>query len=137
RASRIKLSGVTGSSAASRIPPKPPKPPKGSSGDGPPHRKPPVIVRPYPIPPVIVTDPVPVVVGSGVSAGGPPSTGGGPAAQSRGGPGVAALPPASNSDYLPDEVVIQLAANGADQAAASLARRFRLAQLESFDIPGA
>jgi subtilisin family serine protease len=34
-------------------------------------------------------------------------------------------------------VVIQLAANGADQTARSLVQRFRLAQIESFDVPGA
>jgi Subtilase family len=134
RAVCIKPSGATGGSSASRIPPKPPKPPKGSTGDGPSKdpRKPPVIVRPYP--PVIVT-PVPVDVGSGVSAGGPPSAGS--AAQPPGRPGIAALPPAGTGDYLPDEVVVQLATNGADQAAASLLRRFRLTQLDSFDIPGA
>jgi len=47
------------------------------------------------------------------------------------------LPSANDRDYLPDEVVIQLAANGADQTARSLAQRFRLTQLDSFDIPGA
>src|SRR5215813_10476524 len=139
RPQRIKPSGVTGSSIASRIPPKPPKPPRGSRGDGPSKgpRKPPVIVRPYPVPPVIVTDPAPVVVGTGVSTGGPPSARRGPAAQPPGRPGIGALPPASSIDYLPDEVVTQIPINGADQAAALLARRFRLTLLDSFDIPGA
>src|SRR5262245_39120309 len=133
RPSRIKPSAVNGSSAASRIPSKP----KGPRGDGPSKgpRKPPVIVRPYPVPPVIVTDPGPVVVGAGVSAGRPPSAG--PAAQPPGRPGIAALPAAGNTDYLPDEVVTQIPINGADQAAALLARRFRLTLLDSFDIPGA
>jgi subtilisin family serine protease len=139
RPQRIKPSGVTGGSMASRVPPKPPKPPRGQSGDGPSKgpRRPPVIVRPYPVPPVIVTDPAPVIIGGGASTGGPPSAGPGPAGQSPGRPGIAALPPAGNGDYLPDEVVTQIALNGADQAAALLARRFRLTQLESFDIPGA
>src|SRR5215813_5886086 len=133
RPQRIKPSGVTGSSIASRIPPKPPKPPRGSSGDGPSKgpRKPPVIVRPYPVPPVILTDPAPVIIGGGAS--GPPSAGPGPAGQSPGRPGIAGLPATGNTDYLPDEVVTQIALNGADQAAALLARRFRLTQLDSFD----
>ena len=137
RPQRIKPSGVTGSSLASRVPPKPPKPPRGQSGDGPSKgpRKPPVIVRPYPFPPVVVTDPVPVIGGSGV--GGPPSAGSAPAGQPPGRPGIAAPQAAGNTDYLPNEVVAQIALNGADQAAASLARRFRLTQLDSFDIPGA
>src|SRR5262249_27873932 len=131
---RIKPSGATGSSAASRIPPKPPKPPRGDGpSKGP--SKPPVIVRPYPLPPGIVTDPVPMIVGGGVSAGGPPSAGA--AAQPPGRPGIAAQPAAGNADYLPDEVVTQIAVNGADQTAALLARRFRLTLLDSFDIPGA
>ena len=139
RAPRIKPSGIKGSSLASRTPskpPRPPKPPRGT-GNGPSKdpRRPPVIVTPYPFPPVIVP-PVPVDVGSGVPSG-PPSAGGSPAAQPPGRPGIAALPPAGNGDYLPDEVVTQLAANGADQAAASLARRFGLTQLDSFDVPGA
>jgi Subtilase family len=136
----IKPSGVKGSSLASRTPskpPKPPKPPRGNSGDGPSKdpRKPPVIVRPYPFPPVIIPEPVPVAIGGGAGAGGPPSAS--PPAQPPSRPGIGALPPAGNSDYLPDEVVTQIAANGADQAAASLARRFGLTQLDSFDVPGA
>jgi subtilisin family serine protease len=127
RASRIKPSGVKGSSATSGVA----STSKGSS-DGPPRRKPPVIKH---IPPIIVTNPVPVAVGSGVS--GPPGTGSGPTGQPPGRPGIGALPSATNGDFLPDEVVVELAANGADQAAVSLARRFRLTQLDSFDIPGA
>ena len=86
--------------------------------------------------PVIVTQPVPVVAGSGASAGGPPSSGPGAAAPQRR-PGIGGLPSVNDRDYLPDEVVIQLAANGADQTARSLAQRFRLTQVDSFDIPGA
>jgi subtilisin family serine protease len=71
-----------------------------------------------------------------VSAGSPPGGGSGPTGQPLRGPGFGALP-ISNRDYLPDEVVVELAANGADQAAQSLARRFRLTQLDAFDIPGA
>src|SRR5262249_29154924 len=52
-------------------------------------------------------------------------------------PGIGGLPSVNDRDYLPDEVVIQLAANGADQTARSLAQRFRLTQVDSFDIPGA
>src|SRR5215470_9158611 len=85
---------------------------------------------------VIITEPVPLAVGGGVGAGGPPGAGSGPAGQPPRGPGFGALP-ISNSDYLADEVVVELAANGADQAAQSLARRFRLTQLDAFDIPGA
>ena len=67
RAPRIKPSGVKGSSLASRTPSKPPKPlkpPRGSSGNGPSKdpRRPPVIVRPYPFPPVIIPEPVPVAI---------------------------------------------------------------------------
>src|SRR5262249_32607847 len=101
-----------------------------------PPRKPPIIVRHYPVPPVIVTQPVPVVAGGGTSAGGPPNSGPGAAAPQRR-PGIGGLPSVNDRDYLPDEVVIQLAANGADQTARSLAQRFRLTQVDSFDIPGA
>jgi hypothetical protein len=121
----------SGSSASSRVTP----PPKGSGSRGP--RKPPIIVKRYPVPPVIVTQPVPVVVGGGTSAGGPPSPGRGAATSPLRRPGIGGLPPVNDRDYLPDEVVIQLAANGADQTARSLAQRFRLTQVESFDVPGA
>jgi subtilisin family serine protease len=87
------------------------------------------------VPPIIVTRPVPVVVGGGTSAGGPPSPGPGAAPLRR--PGIGGLPALNDRDYLPDEVVIELAANGADQAARLLAQRFRLTQLDSFDVPGA
>jgi len=118
------------SPAGSRVTP----PPKGS-GSGPRHpRKPPIIVKRHPVPPVIFTPP-PVVVGGGT--GGPPSTGPGAAGSPLRRPAISGLPSANDRDYLPDEVVIQLAANGADQAAQSLAQRFRLTQVDSFDVPGA
>jgi len=124
------------SSAGSRVtlPPRITPPPKGSAGGGRGPRRPPIIVKRHPVPPIIVTQP-PVVVGGGTSAGGPPSSGPGAAPLRR--PGIGGLPSINDRDYLPDEVVIQLAANGADQAARSLVQRFRLAQIESFDIPGA
>jgi hypothetical protein len=129
-------SGST-SSAGSRVtlPPRITPPPKGSVTGGRGPRRPPIIVKRRPVPPIIVTQPVPVVIGGGTGAGGPPSLGRGAAPLRR--PGIAGLPSANDRDYLPDEVVIQLAANGADQAARSLVQRFRLAQIESFDIPGA
>jgi len=119
------------SSAGSRVTP----PPKGSGSGARGPRKPPIIVKRHPVPPVIVTPSVPVVVGGGT--GGPPSAGPGTAASPLRRPGIGGLPSANDRDYLPDEVVIQLAANGADQAARSLAQRFRLTQVDSFDIPGA
>src|SRR5262245_20620514 len=83
RAPRIKPSGVKGSSLASRTPSKPPKNPRNPSGDGPSKgpRNPPVIVRPYPVQPVIVPDTLRVSVGGGVGAGGPARGGGGSAAR--------------------------------------------------------
>jgi Subtilase family len=114
----------TSGSAASRVTP-PPKG-KGDGGRGP--RKPRIIVKRYPVPPVVVTPPV--VLGGTPDAGGRPSPGSGAA-------GTGGLTTANDRDYLPDEVVIQLAANGADRAARSLAQRFRLTQVDSFDIPGA
>jgi hypothetical protein len=120
------------SSAGARVTPLPKG--KGDGGRGP--RKPPIIVKRYPVPPVIVTQP-PVVVGSTPSAGGPPSSGPGAAISPLRRPGTGGLPSPNDRDYLPDEVVIQLAANGADQTARSLAQRFRLTQLDLFDVPGA
>jgi hypothetical protein len=117
--------------AGSRVSP----PPKGSGSGSRGPRKPPIIVRHHPVPPVILTPP-PVVIGNGTS-GGPPSSGPGAATSPLRRPGIGGLPPANDRDYLPDEVVIQLAANGADQTARSLVQRFRLAQVDSFDIPGA
>ena len=119
------------SSAGSRVTP----PPKGSGSGSRGPRKPPIIVKRHPVPPVIVTPSVPVVVGG--ATGGPPSAGPGAAGSPLRRPGIGGLPSANDRDYLPDEVVIQLAANGADQAARSLAQRFRLTQVDSFDIPGA
>ena len=119
------------SSAGSRVTP----PPKGSGSGSRGPRKPPIIVKRHPVPPVIVMPSVPVVVGSGT--GGPPSAGPGAAGSPLRRPGIGGLPPGNDRDYLPDEVVIQLAANGADQAARSLAQQFRLTQVESFDVPGA
>ncbi len=120
------------SSAGSRITP----PPKGSVGGGRGPRRPPIIVKRHPVPPVIVTQPVPVVLGGGRVL---------VARQARDRalqlplrrPGIGGLPAFNDRDYLPDEVVIELAANGADQAARLLAQRFRLTQLDSFDVPGA
>jgi hypothetical protein len=124
------------SSAGSRVtlPPRITPPPKGPvvGGRGP--RKPPVIVKRHPVPPIIVTQP-PVVVGGGTGVGGPPSPGPGAAPLRR--PGIGGLPSVNDRDYLADEVVVELSANGADQAAQSLAQRFRLTQLDSFDVPGA
>jgi hypothetical protein len=120
------------SSAGSRVTP----PPKGSVGGGRGPRKPPIIVRRYPVPPVIVTQP-PVVLGGTPSAGGPPISGAGAATSPLRRPGIGGQPSVNDRDYLPDEVVIELAANGADQAARLLAQRFRLTQLDSFDVPGA
>jgi hypothetical protein len=125
------------SSAGSRVtlPPRITPPPKGSGPGSRGPRKPPIIVKRHPVPPVIVTPSVPVVIGGG--AGGPPSAGPGTASSPLRRPGIGGLPSANDRDYLPDEVVIQLAANGADQAARSLAQRFRLTQVDSFDVPGA
>ena len=44
------------------------------------------------------------------------------------------VPPANERNYVPDEVVIELAADTTDQAAEALAQRFRLQRLESFDF---
>jgi hypothetical protein len=121
---------TSSSSAGSRVivPPKG----KGDRGRGP--RKPSIIVRHHPVPPVILTPP-PVVIGGGTS--GPPNSGSGATTSPLRRPGIGGQPAANDRDYLPDEVVIQLAANGADQTARSLVQRFRLAQIDSFDIPGA
>jgi len=119
------------SAAGSRVIP----PPKGDGGRSRGPRKPHIIVKRHPVPPVIVTPSVPVAVGGG--AGGPPSSGPGATPSPLRRPGIGALPSANDRGYLPDEVVIQLAANGADQAARSLVQRFQLAQIESFDVPGA
>jgi subtilisin family serine protease len=43
-------------------------------------------------------------------------------------------PPVNERGYVADEVVIELAAETTDQAAEALARRFRLARLESFNF---
>src|SRR5215471_14510992 len=80
---------------------------KGTS-DGPSaSRKPPVVDKRHPAPPLIITEPVPLAVGGGVSAGGPPgadpSAGPGSTAQPLRGPGFGALP-INSRDYLPDEV---------------------------------
>jgi hypothetical protein len=127
---------TTSNTAGSRVtlPPRVSLPPKdkGDRGRGP--RKPPIIVKRHPVPPVILTPP-PVVLGGGTS-GSPPSSGAG-VSPPQGRPGIVGLPPVNNLDYLPNEVVIQLAANGADQVAQSLVQRFRLAQIDSFDVPGA
>jgi subtilase family protein len=134
-ATRPILKRYPSGSAGSRVnlPPRITPPPKGSVGNGRGPRRPPIIVKRHPVPPIIVTQP-PVVVGGGTGAGGPPSSGPGAAPLRR--PGIGGLPSVNDRDYLPDEVVIQLAANGADQTARSLVQRFRLAQIDSFDIPG-
>jgi subtilisin family serine protease len=44
------------------------------------------------------------------------------------------VPPSSERNYVPDEVVIELAADTTDQAAQALAQRFNLQRLESFDF---
>jgi hypothetical protein len=115
---------TSSSSAGSRVT----SPPKGTGDGGRGPRKPPIIVRHYPVPPVIIAQPVP---------GGPPSSGPGAASSPLRRPGIGGLPSTNDRDYLPDEVVIELAANGADQTARSLMQRFRLAQIDSFDVPGA
>ena len=44
------------------------------------------------------------------------------------------VPPANDQSYRSDEVLIELAANTSDEAAATLARKFRLTRLESFEF---
>jgi subtilisin family serine protease len=82
--------------------------------------------------------PVIIAVPSGARAvtdSGPSGTGGRPNASHqtarRGGSGV---PTASERRYVPDEVVLELAAGISEQAAATVARRHRLVRLESFDF---
>lgn len=70
-----------------------------------------------------------VGLGSGTPSSGGPSS----ATQALRRPG-SGVPRASERNYVPDEVVTELAASTTDQAAAALARRFRLTQLESFDF---
>jgi hypothetical protein len=50
----------------------------------------------------------------------------------RPGPGTS-VPAVTDRSYVPDEVVIELAANTTDQAAEALAQRFGLTRVESFD----
>jgi len=121
---------VSSSSAGARVTP----PPKGRPSKGP-RGKPPIIVKRYPIPPVVP----PVVLGNAGSAGGSPGPGAGPQPlRPPGGlPPRIGAPAANEPDYVPDEVVIELAANTTDQAAEALARRFRLTQLDSFEIQAA
>jgi hypothetical protein len=78
-----------------------------------------------------------IIVGATTPAG-PQNFGGGsnpasPGNQTTRRPG-SGVPPANERDYVPDEVVIELAADTTDQAAAALAQRFRLERLDSFDF---
>ncbi len=70
-----------------------------------------------------------VIISPGVpSNGGPP-----PRTRILRRPVPSAPPRVADPSYVPDEVVVELAANTSDQAAEALARRFRLTRLESFD----
>jgi len=64
------------------------------------------------------------------SGGGQGSSRSGNQAVSRGGSGA---PPAGERRYVPDEVVVEVAANTSERAADALARRHRLARLETVD----
>jgi subtilisin family serine protease len=65
--------------------------------------------------------------GTGVSNSGPAN----PVVRRRPGTGV---PPANERNYVPDEVLIELAANTSDEIAEALARRLRLTRVESIDF---
>jgi hypothetical protein len=92
--------------------------------------KPPHLRWPDPIIPVVVdgTGGPPYQTNfSGGSGSGP----GNPIVARRPGTGV---PPTNERSYVPDEVLIELAANTTDETAEALARRLRLTRLESFDF---
>ncbi len=81
----------------------------------------------HPIGPVV---PLLPAVGSAAPLLVNPSLPGGPIVR-RGGSGI---PPAGERRYVPDEVVLEVAAGLSEQATATLARRHRLARLQSLDV---
>lgn len=107
------------------------RPPKG--GDHRPPRPPRYPPR-YPIPPIYVppevvtlpggpTSPPPPNVSGGGGGGPPPST-----------PPQSSPPPASWGRYVPNEVVVEVAAGVSPQTIAALMRRHRLTQLETINL---
>ena len=104
--------------------------------------------HPHPLRPILtpiipMTPIIPVVVERKGGPSTPTALGGngqgsGPSNQfiRRPGSGVspAAVPPANERNYVPGEVLIELAAGTADQTAEDLARRYRMTSVESFDF---
>src|SRR5215472_14074514 len=108
------------------------------TGDGPPPRpirKPPPRWYPPVVPVVPIVPANPVVTSLPIVPGGGQPGGQGPQVQRRGGSGV---PPANERRYVPDEVVVELAGSATNQQTDALARRYRLARLQSipFELGG-
>jgi hypothetical protein len=98
--------------------------------------------RPHPPGPIITTRTIPLtpIIPVAVNRTGRPSTvtplngsGSGPSNQIVRRPG-SGVPPAYARNYVPYEVLVELAAGTADQTAENLARRYRLTSVESFDF---
>jgi len=111
----------------------------GPTGDGPPPPRP---IRTHPPrwnPPLVPVVPIapanPVVTMQPIVPGGGQPGGQGPQVLRRGGSGV---PPANERRYVPDEVVVELAGSATTQQTDALARRYRLARLQSipFELGG-
>ena len=95
-----------------------------------PRWKPPIIVA---IPPTI-TAAAPVTLGVANPGGGGGSSSGAPNLSA---PGInTGVPPAGERRYVPDEVLIQLAASVPTERVDAIARRLRLNRVESFDYNG-
>jgi Subtilase family len=103
--------------------------------------------RPWPPrnPPTVITAPNPVTTVTGVTAVTAATTGNAASSPNRGGggspPGGAAggypgLPLVGETRYVPDEVLVQLAASMPVDAVEALARRMRLTPVESFTSGG-
>ncbi|GIK80454.1 MAG: hypothetical protein BroJett024_15590 [Alphaproteobacteria bacterium] len=67
--------------------------------------------------------------------GAPPPGARGPSGASGPLRAVTGVPPAGERRYVPDEVIIEVAGSPPQQAADALARRFRLARIESLNLP--
>jgi Subtilase family len=79
-------------------------------------------------PTVVTTQPTSPGLGSQPPSGSPPPSGSGPQAIRRSGSGV---PPVNEQRYVPDEVVVELAATTTNQQTDALARRQRLTRMQS------
>ena len=130
----IKITGpgnVTGPGKITDTRPTHPRPPKNPPGKRPPKR--PGGIGPV-FPPVIAVAPTGGGAGSGGGGSSQSFTGGGQSGNSsavvRGGATI----PSSNQRYVPDEVVIEVAASMSAQAVQALARRHRLVRLETLNL---